>query len=76
METPPKRHTEDQSEPEVDWSAGNTLIVPPPSFRERLQAAQRARDTQPTPALPASEPPSTEDETKPAKPEKFQRRSG
>ncbi len=62
METPPKHPTEDQPEPEVDWLAGDTLIVPPPSFRERLQAAQRARDTQQTEPVPAPEPPNPEDE--------------
>ncbi|MCE7949442.1 MAG: hypothetical protein DYG88_18655 [Chloroflexi bacterium CFX4] len=66
METPPKRHTEEQP-PEADWLAGDTLIVPPPSFRERLQAAQRARDTQQTEAAPNAEPPKAEDEAKAAK---------
>ncbi len=67
METPPKRHTDGQPEPEVDWLAGDTLIVPPPSFRERLQAAQRARDTQQTGAVPSTEPAQAEDEANPAK---------
>jgi hypothetical protein len=51
METQPRKPNEnDEGDPE------DTLIVPPPGFRERLLAAQRARSAQNRPSTEFQQP--------------------
>lgn len=53
----PDKPQSDQTPEEITDNSSDTLIVPPPNFRERLEAARRARENEIRPSVQIPLPP-------------------